>query len=123
MHRQADKFACWVPNGRSSHRAQSSFEDLVQYNDGFKANLNAPQQIAQRIMELKAARGGYWRAFCRFRKGWTVAASAYGHRCASCKPWSGSRTRTPSDGGNAGAGVMAGTNHDGCCTVPGGAMT
>ncbi|QIH08368.1 MULTISPECIES: dimethylsulfone monooxygenase SfnG [unclassified Pseudomonas] len=35
--------------------AKSSFEDLVQYNDGFKTNLiGTPQQIAQRIVELKA---------------------------------------------------------------------
>lgn len=35
--------------------AGSSFEDLVQYNDGFKTNLiGTPEQIAQRIVELKA---------------------------------------------------------------------
>ncbi|UCZ85802.1 dimethyl sulfone monooxygenase SfnG [Pseudomonas sp. L5B5] len=35
--------------------AGSSFEDLVQYNDGFKTNLiGTPDQIAQRIVELKA---------------------------------------------------------------------
>ncbi|MDD2055793.1 dimethyl sulfone monooxygenase SfnG [Pseudomonas putida] len=35
--------------------AQSSFEDLVQYNDGFKTNLiGTPQQIAERIVALKA---------------------------------------------------------------------
>ncbi|SCW30325.1 dimethylsulfone monooxygenase [Pseudomonas sp. NFIX10] len=35
--------------------AKSSFEDLVQYNDGFKTNLiGTPQQIAERIVELKA---------------------------------------------------------------------
>ncbi|MFQ6403862.1 dimethylsulfone monooxygenase SfnG [Methylophilus sp. 'Pure River'] len=35
--------------------AQSTFEDLVQYNDGFKTNLiGTPQQIAERIVELKA---------------------------------------------------------------------
>lgn len=34
--------------------AKSSFEDLVQYNDGFKTNLiGTPQQIAERIVELK----------------------------------------------------------------------
>lgn len=34
--------------------AKSSFEDLVQYNDGFKTNLiGTPQQIAQRIIDLK----------------------------------------------------------------------
>lgn len=34
--------------------AKSSFEDLVQYNDGFKTNLiGTPLQIAQRIIELK----------------------------------------------------------------------
>ncbi len=35
--------------------AKSSFEDLVQYNDGFKTNLiGTPEQIAQRIVDLKA---------------------------------------------------------------------
>jgi len=35
--------------------AKSSFEDLVQYNDGFKTNLiGTPQQIAERIVALKA---------------------------------------------------------------------
>ncbi|AXO88629.1 dimethyl sulfone monooxygenase SfnG [Pseudomonas parafulva] len=35
--------------------AQSSFEDLVQYNDGFKTNLiGTPRQIAERIVALKA---------------------------------------------------------------------
>lgn len=35
--------------------AKSTFEDLVQYNDGFKTNLiGTPQQIAERILELKA---------------------------------------------------------------------
>jgi dimethylsulfone monooxygenase len=34
--------------------AKSTFEDLVQYNDGFKTNLiGTPQQIAERIIELK----------------------------------------------------------------------
>ncbi|MFZ6048900.1 dimethylsulfone monooxygenase SfnG [Pseudomonas sp. CR3202] len=36
--------------------AKSSFADLVQYNDGFKTNLiGTPQQIAERIVALKAA--------------------------------------------------------------------
>ncbi|AOJ00206.1 dimethylsulfone monooxygenase SfnG [Burkholderia sp. LA-2-3-30-S1-D2] len=35
--------------------AKSTFEDLVQYNDGFRTNLiGAPQQIAERIVALKA---------------------------------------------------------------------
>ncbi|MBV9491009.1 MAG: dimethyl sulfone monooxygenase SfnG [Verrucomicrobia bacterium] len=35
--------------------AKSTFEDLVQYNDGFKTNLiGTPQQIAERILALKA---------------------------------------------------------------------
>ncbi len=35
--------------------AKSSFEDLVQYNDGFRSNLiGTPQQIAERILALKA---------------------------------------------------------------------
>ncbi|MDK4201765.1 dimethyl sulfone monooxygenase SfnG [Pseudomonas sp. HR1] len=34
---------------------KSSFEDLVQYNDGFKTNLiGTPEQIAERIVTLKA---------------------------------------------------------------------
>ncbi|KOX59149.1 alkanesulfonate monooxygenase [Streptomyces purpurogeneiscleroticus] len=36
--------------------AKSSFEDLVQYNDGFKTNLiGTPDQIAERILALKDA--------------------------------------------------------------------
>lgn len=39
--------------GNWSH---SSFNDLVQYNDGFKSNLiGTPRQIAERILELKEA--------------------------------------------------------------------
>ena len=35
--------------------AKSSFEDLVQYNDGFKTNLiGTPEQIAERVVALKA---------------------------------------------------------------------
>mgnify|MGYP001121581358 CR=1 FL=1 len=35
--------------------AKSTFEDLVQYNDGFKTNLiGTPRQIAERILALKA---------------------------------------------------------------------
>lgn len=35
--------------------AKSSFEDLVQYNDGFRTNLiGTPEQIAERIVELKS---------------------------------------------------------------------
>jgi len=35
--------------------AKSTFEDLVQYNDGFRPNLiGTPEQIAQRIVEYKA---------------------------------------------------------------------
>ncbi|MFT4177731.1 MAG: dimethyl sulfone monooxygenase SfnG [Luteolibacter sp.] len=35
--------------------AKSSFEDLVQYNDGFKTNLiGTPEQIAERIVHLKS---------------------------------------------------------------------
>ncbi|AVS92180.1 dimethyl sulfone monooxygenase SfnG [Paracidovorax avenae] len=46
--------------GRSSPEgegnwATSTFEDLVQYNDGFRTNLiGTPQQIAERIVALKA---------------------------------------------------------------------
>jgi len=36
--------------------AKSTFEDLVQYNDGFKTNLiGTPRQIAERIVALKRA--------------------------------------------------------------------
>jgi len=35
--------------------AKSTFEDLVQYNDGFRTNLiGTPEQIAERILALKA---------------------------------------------------------------------
>ena len=35
--------------------ANSNFEDLVQYNDGFKTGLvGTPEQIAERIVELKS---------------------------------------------------------------------
>lgn len=41
------------PEGKGNW-ANSSFEDLVQYNDGFKTNLiGTPVQIAERIVELK----------------------------------------------------------------------
>ncbi|PWB79666.1 MAG: dimethyl sulfone monooxygenase SfnG [Methylocystaceae bacterium] len=41
---------------REGNWATSSFEDLVQYNDGFKTNLiGTPLQIAERILALKAA--------------------------------------------------------------------
>lgn len=40
---------------REGNWAKSSFEDLVQYNDGFTTNLiGTPQQIAERIVALKA---------------------------------------------------------------------
>lgn len=36
--------------------AKSSFEDLVQYNDGFRSNLiGTPEQVAERIVRLKRA--------------------------------------------------------------------
>lgn len=41
------------PEGQGNW-AKSTFEDLVQYNDGFKTNLiGTPQQIAERIIALK----------------------------------------------------------------------
>jgi dimethylsulfone monooxygenase len=41
---------------REGNWAKSGFEDLVQYNDGFRSNLiGTPQQIAQRILDLKDA--------------------------------------------------------------------
>ncbi|MFK3708443.1 FMNH2-dependent dimethyl sulfone monooxygenase [Raoultella sp. BIGb0138] len=43
------------PEGEGNWAA-STFDDLVQYNDGFKTNLiGTPQQIAERIVELKRA--------------------------------------------------------------------
>jgi FMNH2-dependent dimethyl sulfone monooxygenase len=40
---------------REGNWANSSFEDLVQYNDGFRTNLiGTPEQIAERILALKA---------------------------------------------------------------------
>lgn len=40
---------------REGNWAKSTFEDLVQYNDGFKTNLiGTPQQIAESIVALKA---------------------------------------------------------------------
>ncbi|KDB08058.1 Dimethyl sulfone monooxygenase SfnG [Burkholderia sp. lig30] len=40
---------------REGNWARSTFEDLVQYNDGFRTNLiGTPQQIAERIVELKS---------------------------------------------------------------------
>lgn len=39
---------------REGNWAKSTFEDLVQYNDGFRTNLiGTPEQIAARIVELK----------------------------------------------------------------------
>ncbi len=41
---------------REGNWAKSTFEDLVQYNDGFRSNLiGTPQQIAERIIDLKRA--------------------------------------------------------------------
>jgi dimethylsulfone monooxygenase len=41
------------PEGQGNW-AQSTFQDLVQYNDGFKTNLiGTPEQIAERILALK----------------------------------------------------------------------
>lgn len=55
-----DAFAHEVKNaGKASPEGQgnwakSTFEDLVQYNDGFKTNLiGTPEQIAERIVALK----------------------------------------------------------------------
>ncbi|WKX26299.1 dimethylsulfone monooxygenase SfnG [Tatumella ptyseos] len=58
--RAVEGFAAEVKNAGSAspekegNWAASSFDDLVQYNDGFKTNLiGTPQQIAERIVELK----------------------------------------------------------------------
>ena len=41
---------------REGNWAKSTFNDLVQYNDGFRSNLiGTPQQIAERILSLKDA--------------------------------------------------------------------
>ena len=43
------------PEGQGNW-AKSTFDDLVQYNDGFRSNLiGTPQQIAERILALKDA--------------------------------------------------------------------
>lgn len=43
------------PEGQGNW-AQSGFEDLVQYNDGFRSNLiGTPEQVAERILALKDA--------------------------------------------------------------------
>ena len=43
------------PEGQGNW-AKSTFEDLVQYNDGFRTGLiGTPQQIAERILQYKAA--------------------------------------------------------------------
>ncbi len=43
------------PEGKGNW-ATSSFDDLVQYNDGFRPNLvGTPEQVARRILEYKAA--------------------------------------------------------------------
>jgi FMNH2-dependent dimethyl sulfone monooxygenase len=43
------------PEGKGNW-SHSSFEDLVQYNDGFRSNLiGTPEQIAERILALKSA--------------------------------------------------------------------
>ena len=51
--------------------AKSSFEDLVQYNDGFKTNLiGTPDQIAERIVALKDVDVDLaLRAFLHFQEG------------------------------------------------------
>lgn len=58
--RAVEGFAAEVKNAGSAspekegNWAASSFDDLVQYNDGFKTNLiGTPQQIAERIVALK----------------------------------------------------------------------
>lgn len=39
---------------REGNWAKSTFQDLVQYNDGFRSNLiGTPEQVAERIIELK----------------------------------------------------------------------
>lgn len=41
---------------REGNWAKSTFQDLVQYNDGFRSNLiGTPQQVAERILALKDA--------------------------------------------------------------------
>lgn len=43
------------PEGKES-QVNSGFDDLVQYNDGFKRSLTGtPQQIAERMIEFKNA--------------------------------------------------------------------
>jgi FMNH2-dependent dimethyl sulfone monooxygenase len=55
---------------REGNWAKSTFEDLVQYNDGFKTNLiGTPQQIAERIVALKAVGVDLvWAGFLHFQE-------------------------------------------------------
>ncbi len=68
--------------------AKSTFEDLVQYNDGFKTNLiGTPQQIAERIVALKAAGVDLvLLASCTSRKRWSTSAVRSSPWCESSKP-------------------------------------
>ncbi len=55
-HDAAVKKAGAASPEREGNRATSSFEDLVQYNDGFRSNLiGTLGQIAERILALKDA--------------------------------------------------------------------
>ena len=76
--------------------AKSSFEDLVQYNDGFRTNLiGTPQQIAERIVELKSVGVDLVLAgFLHSSKRWNISANAY---CRLCANSNASSTRRPPD--------------------------
>ncbi|MCP3031792.1 dimethyl sulfone monooxygenase SfnG [Halobacillus sp. A1] len=51
---EAVKEAGQSTENKEGMRADSSYEDLIQYNDGFKTGLiGTPEQVADRIIELK----------------------------------------------------------------------
>jgi alkanesulfonate monooxygenase SsuD/methylene tetrahydromethanopterin reductase-like flavin-dependent oxidoreductase (luciferase family) len=67
--------------------AKSTFEDLVQYNDGFRTNLiGTPQQIAERIVALKAIGVDLvLTGFLHFRKKSSTSARRCCRWCANSK--------------------------------------
>ena len=62
--------------------AKSTFEDLVQYNDGFRTNLiGTPQQIAERIIELKKlVLIWFFQASCTLLKKWNTSVKSLATR-------------------------------------------
>ena len=76
---------------REGNWAKSGFDDLVQYNDGFRSNLiGTPQQIAERILDLKDTGADLiLLAFLHFQE--EVAYSA-----STCSRWYASLRRSGS---------------------------